>query len=472
MAALHGPWLELSVLIAVAGSILTATIPDGARCRRVSLAICIAAFACALVGWLDFATSAATAAAFSWFGASGLVIDDLSAPLLSLTALQFLLTVLSTLKTKFGRFSFSSILLLEAVTLGLLGCREAPGIVVFLLIAAIPPWLDLRLRKQSARAYVLYFSLFGALLVGGQLGLVAGNGSLGLALTTAAVLLRCGVFPLHGWAADLTQRASFGTALMYLAPMSGIYALVRLVLPEASDALLQVVSVLAFLTAAYAAAMTLVQTEARSFFTYLFLSYSSLVLVGLSVATPISLTGALCAWLSIQLSLTGLGITLRCVEARIGPISLTEYHGFYDHMPMLAALFLLTGLASIGFPGTIGFIAGEILLDGVVTASPLVGMLVAVIGALNGIAVLKAYFRIFTGRSRVAHFSIGSRQPERFAISIIAGLIVAGGLFPQLGTSSCFRAAQLFVRDRPDAVDHHPPLTAQRQRPTDESPLD
>lgn len=472
MAALHGPWLELSVLIALAGSLITALIPDPARCRRVSLAICIGSLAFTLAAWLDFATSQSTAAAFSLFGMTGLVIDDLSAPLLSLAALQFLLTVLSTLKTKVGRFSFSSALFLEGVTLALLGSQSAPGVLLFLLLATIPPWLDLRIRKQSTRAYALYFSLFALLLVGGQLLFVAGNSSVGIGLLTAGLLLRCGVFPLHGWAGDLMRRASFGTALLYLAPMSGVYAFVRLVLPEASDATLQVVSILSLLTAAYAAAMTLVQTEARGFFTYLFLSYSSLVLVGLSVATPISLTGAMCAWLSIQLSLIGLGITLRCVEARIGPVSLTQYHGFYDHMPMLAALFLLTGLASIGFPGTIGFIAGEILLDGVVTASPLVGMLVAVIGALNGIAVLKAYFRIFNGRSRVVYFSIGSRRAERWAISIIAVLIVAGGLFPQLGTSSCFRAAQQFARDRHGAAEHHPPLTAQHQTPAQAPPLD
>ncbi len=40
-------------------------------------------------------------------------------------------------------------------------------------------------------------------------------------------------------------------------------------------------------------------------------------------------------------------------------------------MPSLAGFFLLTGLASIGFPGTVGFIAMELLIEGAVEYYPL-----------------------------------------------------------------------------------------------------
>ncbi|MCC9608488.1 oxidoreductase [Blastopirellula sp. JC732] len=461
MAELHAPWLELAVLVTLAGSILTAAIQDRSSCQRVCLAICIVAQLLALGGCVDFFASGADAGSFAALGSLGLVIDDLSSPLIPLAALQFLLTVLSTLKTKVGRFSFSAALFSEGIAFALLGCLNSPGILMLLIVGAIPLWMELRLRRQSTRVYTFYFSLFAALLIAGEIVSLSGSPVWGGALTTAAILLRCGVVPLHGWAADLIERASFGSALLTLTLMPGVYAMARLVLPEAPAATLQVVAILSLITAAYAASMALVQTEARRFFAYLFLSNSSLVLVGLSAATPISMTGAMCAWISIQLALTGLGITLRCVEARIGRISLSEYHGFYDHMPMLAALFLITGLASIGFPGTIGFIAGEILIDGVVTAYPIAGILAAAISALNGIAILKVYFRIFNGRSRVVYYSIGSRPAERFAISIIAALIIAGGLFPQLGMSSCFRAAQHFVQRREENFGAHPPHTTQ-----------
>ena len=97
--------------------------------------------------------------------------------------------------------------------------------------------------------------------------------------------------------------------------------------------------------------------EARRFFAYLFLSHASLVLVGLELHTSLTLTGSLCLWLSVILSLGGFGLTLRALEARVGRLSLTEFHGLYEHSPALAVCFLLTGLASVGFPGTLGFMA-------------------------------------------------------------------------------------------------------------------
>ena len=45
--------------------------------------------------------------------------------------------------------------------------------------------------------------------------------------------------------------------------------------------------------------------EARRFFCYIFLSHSALVLVGLESLSPVGLTGALCVWLSVGLSLAG-----------------------------------------------------------------------------------------------------------------------------------------------------------------------
>ena len=197
---------------------------------------------------------------------------------------------------------------------------------------------------------------------------------------------------------DLFEKATFGTAILFTTPLVGAYAVMRLVLPIAPSWALQSIAVLSLVTAVYAGGMALVQREARRMFCYFLFSQSSLVLVGLELVTPIGLTGALCVWLSVGLSLTGFGITLRCIEARISRISLADFHGLYRQMPMLAGFFLLTGLASIGFPVTVGFVGMELLIEGAVDVYPLVGTMVVIASALNGIAVLLAYFRVFTGR--------------------------------------------------------------------------
>ena len=96
-------------------------------------------------------------------------------------------------------------------------------------------------------------------------------------------------------------------------------------------------------------------------------------------------------WLSAALSLAGLGLTLRALEARFGRLSMDRFRGLYDHAPALAACFLLTGLGSVGFPGTLGFVAAELRIDAVIAANPAAGVAMVLAAAVNGIAVVRAY---------------------------------------------------------------------------------
>ena len=213
--------------------------------------------------------------------------------------------------------------------------------------------------------------------------------------------------PVHCWVTDWFEHASFGNALLFVTPLTGVYAAVRLVLPVAPDWVLQSIGVVSLVTAVYAAGMAVVQKEARRFFAYLFLSHASLVLVGLELDTPISLTGALRLWMSVVLSLAGFGLTLRALEARFGRLSLARYHGLYDHSPALAVCFLLTGLASVGFPGTSGSWRPSCWSTGRSRPTARSASAVVVAAALNGIAVVRAYFLLFTGTRHVSTVSLG-----------------------------------------------------------------
>ena len=264
-----------------------------------------------------------------------------------------------------------------------------------------------------------------------------------------AVFIRSGIAPFHCWMSDLFERATFGTALLVAMPLVGAYTTIRLVLPIAPDWVMRTIGLLSLITTVYAAGIALVQTDARRFFCYLFLSYSALVLVGLEAVTPISLTGALCVWMAVSVSLGGFGLTLRALEARRGRLSLVNFQGLYNHTPALAVLFMITGLASVGFPGTFGFVGTEMLVDGAVEAFPFVGVAVVIASALNGIAVVHAYFRLFTGTHHTSLVSLGIGARERFAVFTLTTLIFMGGLMPQYNVASRQRAADRILRSRP-----------------------
>jgi NADH-quinone oxidoreductase subunit M len=480
VSELHLPWLELSILIPVTGAIWVSRLRDAERARQHAVVFKGIVLCCALAAWIDFHTLHTFEAQGGWdlparlFGENPLVIDELSAPLLPFAALLHLATAVATLRTKVKRFSFASLLLREAILLAMFSCRAPWGIIALLTLGTLPPLRELRSRRRPRRVYVSHMGCFVGLLIAGQAILAMGEASevlstVGVVLLAAAVLMRSGVFPLHLWVPDLFDRATFGTALTFVTPMVGAYAALRLVTPRAPDGLLQVMAVMSLFTAVYMAGLALVQREARRFFSYLFLSHSSLVLLGLVLATPIALTGGLLVWLSVGVGLSGFGLTLRSIEARTGRLSLTEYHGLYEHTPMLAAFFLLTGLACVGFPGTFGFIGTELLVEGAIDAYPFLGGAVVLGMALNSIAVVQTYFRVFTGTRHVASISLRSRLPERLAVLALTALILGAGLFPQPGVTSRFRAAEGFVRSRQDL--RHRNQRAQTLPAPDPSPL-
>ncbi len=113
---------------------------------------------------------------------------------------------------------------------------------------------------------------------------------------------------------------------------------------------------------------------------------------------------------------------------------------------------MITGLACIGFPGTVGFVGAELLVEGTVPSHPLAGIVVVITAALNGLAVLHLYFRVFTGSRHVASIDLSSRPPERTAVLVLSALILGGGLYPQPGVLSRYSAAQRLVEQRNETL--------------------
>jgi NADH-quinone oxidoreductase subunit M len=452
------PWLELAVFVPLVGGLCVGRVREPAAALRWCLGFSGLTLACALLVLAGQVTGESPTGTGPWdvlprlFGRPVFEVDELSAPLLPLVALLHLLTALSTARTKMARFSFAWMLGGESLRLAAFGCKE-PWILIGLLTAGTGlSYLELLRRGKPTRVFALHMGLFAVLLSAGwgciDRAAPADSAWLGSALVLAAVLVRSGAVPVHCWVTDLFEHASFGTALLYVTPISGAYLAVRLVLPVAPDWVLHGLGLVSLITAVYAAGMAVVQTEARRLFAFLFLSHASLILVGLELHTPLSLTGALCMWISVALSLGGLGLTLRALEGRFGRLSLARFHGLYNQSPALAVCFVLTGLGSVGFPGTLGFVASELLVDGAVEAHPFVGVVIVSAAAVNGIAIVRAYFLLFTGGGHVSSVSLAITPRERFAVLTLAALILGGGLAPQPGVASRHHAAETLLKER------------------------
>jgi NADH-quinone oxidoreductase subunit M len=95
-------------------------------------------------------------------------------------------------------------------------------------------------------------------------------------------------------------------------------------------------------------------------------------------------------------------------------------------------------------------------VDSAVEANPFLGIAVVATSALNGIAVVRAYFFLFTGARHISTVSLAIGLRERIAVLTLSGLILGGGIFPQLGVSSRQRAAEEILQDRWErpSIDH------------------
>jgi len=443
------PWLEIAVLLPLTGAVLFGRIRDPLTAWRCCLFAAGATLVCGVASWVAWeAAPDGGGAATRSLGATVFSLDALSAPLVALIALLHFLTVLSTTRTGMNRFPVFWLLAGESLVLALFGCTNPWVIGGLLAVGTLPPYFELRSRGRPTPVYVSHMGLFVALLLG---GLAAPTGALSSVLVVGAVLVRSGTFPVHAWLTDVVENCSFGTAILHVTPIAAMYAAVRLVLPTAPEWVLDGIGAASLVTAVYAAGLAAVQSDSRRFFAYLFLSLRSLVIVGLELHTAISLTGALALWVSVSLSATGLGLTLRSLEARFGRVPLTDYRGLYAQSPALAVCFLLTGLAAVGFPATLGFVATELLVDGAVGVNPAVGFVALFATALNGVAVMRVYFLLFTGTRHTSGVSLNITLRERFALLTLAGIIIGGGLAPQLYIDSCYRAAGAILYDRGNA---------------------
>ncbi len=446
------PWLELALLTCLVGTAVVALRPGRHR-LRIALATSGVAFACTFVAWLGFHAGFAPASGPGvdpvgrWLGTPVFKLDDLTAPLVPAVALLHFLTVLATPRSKMRRFSFASMFANEAVRLATFACQDATLLIALLALNVVPVYAELRSRGRPTRVFTLHMAASLACLAGGY-AVSLRHPEAGSAAMMLGVLIRVGIFPLHTWVTDLFEQASFGTALLFTTPLLGVLAAVRLVLPVAPEWVLAALGAVSLFTAVYSAALATVQRDARRFFAFVFLSHSSLVVVGLELHTAIGLTGSFALWFSVVLSLGSFGLTLRCLEARYGRLALTDFRGLYDQSPTLAVCFLLSGLACVGFPGTLGFVSGELIVDAAIDTNLAVGIVVVIAAAVNGIAVLRAYFVLFTGAKHESLLTLTIGLRERVALLTLAALILGGGLYPQPGITTRFAAAEGVTRER------------------------
>jgi len=386
-----------------------------------------------------------------------LFVDALSAAPLALFALVSC-GVISTLSYQDCRASrVRAVLLIQAGTLAAYAAGSPLLFVAGWIISSAAPFVDRPLggAQKTDRLPALALTASTAFLIAGlvymswsarsPLGVLAhwssfetaadAGGMVAFALLMLAVFFRKGLFPAHSWVVAAHEHGGLAPAVLVVSGHLAAFLILRVVIPVfpaiSSEALILITD-LALFTALYCAVLALSERSPRRILALLVVSQSSFVLAGLETGTPEGVSGALVYWMVVTVATTSLAVVLRALEQRLHhPASDRGFLGLAGPFPRLATFFIVTGVALVGMPGMLGFIADELLLHGALASHPRLGLVMPLAAALNAFHLFRLFSRLFLG-SPGPHLAgvPDARWGERLALTAGLILLILGGLLP------------------------------------------
>lgn len=465
-ADMANPWLLAAGVLSVVAPLVGAGIAAAGFAERsprvVAVGSAVMALAAGVVAAFASQSSGGTplAAGHALGGGRLVFIDGLSATLLPYVALVATAIVLVAPRRALDGRSVRRTLLGLAATLAVFVTSHPVVLVVLWVVTALHTWEATRVTPgggPAARVFGVYMGTALVLIAAGSAMLVADPpwerssglvGTCGGWLVALAVMIRKGIMPFHSWYPALFSGAPMSTALLATMPQVAAYTAVRLLVGHADGVAheLDVLVVFALVTAVYGAALAVVQRDLRGFIGVLAMSQSALVLAGLSGTLPMELTGAFAVWISSGLAITGIGLVCWSIESRAGELRIDTLQGRFWDAPALAGLFLLFGMASIGLPGTLSFVADDIIVSGSLDDHVAAGLMVIVSTVLSGIAVMRCWFHVFGGARPVDSPHHAMLRREQVSLTALLATLFLLGLWPGPLVGALERAAAGVLR--------------------------
>ena len=324
-------------------------------------------------------------------------VDGISIFLVLLTALLFPLTIILGRNRQNPRAYFAWILLLEAAVMG--SFLSLDLIVFFFMfeLTLVPAYFIIAGWGHQRRAYAaikffLYTFLGSAFLLVGILALAFIHQSQYHYLTFELGPLDAdppvvvdgdpALLGLHGGlrgqgaavpAAHLVARRLHrgpeeGSVLLsgVLAKL-GTYGIIRFDLnlfPHATRTLAPLFLTLAVIGIVYGAIVACAQRDMKRLVTYSSLARIGFIALGTCSLSTQGLSGAVLLMLNHGLIVAALFILVGFIYQRRGTWQTTELRGLQKAAPVLAAVFTVVMLASIGVPGLNGFVSEFLVLSG------------------------------------------------------------------------------------------------------------
>ncbi len=462
------PVLSLMLLLPLAAAGLC-VFASASAARWVALAATLINLALGVLLWVTFDSSASAtqwqftermgpADGIAW----ALGIDGLALMLIVLSVFLMPICIGASWRSITSRVPeyMALFLFMEALMLGVFMTQDLFLFYIFFEAGLIPMYLIIGVwggddRRYAAFKFFLYTLLGSVLMLIAMVWMVqfAGTSDIPTLMATdfppvtqgllwfaflASFAVKMPMWPAHTWLPDAhVQAPTAGSVILagVLLKLAG-YGFLRFSLPMfpiASAQYAWLIFALSMVAVVYTSLVALVQSDMKKLIAYSSVAHMAIVTIGLFAFNRQGLEGAVIVMLSHGLVSGALFLCVGVVYDRLHTRDIARYGGLSATMPKFAVLFLLFTMASIGLPGTSGFVGEFLSLMGSYQVSSWVAF-VCTTGIILGAAYMLYLYR------RVAFGAAPSEEvramPDLFArelwlLAPIAAVVLWMGVYPE-----------------------------------------
>jgi NADH-quinone oxidoreductase subunit M len=354
----------------------------------------------------------------------------------------------------------AAFLLMEALMVGVFAAQDLFLFYVFFEGGLIPMYLIIGIwggadRVKASYKFFLYTFLGSVLMLVAMIYMVATSGTTSIPALMAynfapevqqwlwlaffaSFAVKLPMWPVHTWLPDAhVQAPTAGSVILagVLLKMGG-YGFVRFSLPmfpDASAEFIPFMFVLSGVAVIYTSLVALVQNDMKKLIAYSSVAHMGFVTFGLFALNRQGIEGALIVMLSHGLVSGALFLVVGVIYDRMHTREIAVYGGLSNNMPAYSLLFMLFSMASVGLPGTSGFVGEFLSLVGTYHASTWAAI-AGTTGIILGAAyMLYLYWRICFGAARTKEAALMPDLSARewWLLGPIAIGVLWMGIYPE-----------------------------------------
>ncbi len=497
MNAAGFPVLSLITFLPLVGAVVIMSVRGdeaavASNARWAALWTSLIVFGLSLVLWVDFDphnSGFQFRETLPWLPAWGITyrmgVDGISVLFVLLSTALTPICILASWQaiTRRVREYMLAFLILETMMVGMFSALDAVLFYMFFEGVLIPMYLIIGVWGGPRRVYAaikfFLFTLSGSVLM--LLALLAmwyrtGNTDMVVWLHTsfppgmqrwlflaflASFAVKVPMWPVHTWLPDAHVEAPTAGSVILAGVLlkMGAYGFLRFsvpMLPQATATFAPLMFALGVIAVVYTALVAFAQTDMKKLIAYSSVAHMGVVVIGIFTVNIQGISGALFQMLSHGVVSAALFLCVGVVYDRIHSREIARYGGLADRMPVYALAFMLFSMASIGLPGTAGFVGEFLVLVGAFKVSlwlALFGSFGMILGAAY---TLWLYRRIIFGTiTRADLRGIMDLSPREIAVFMpLVALTLWMGIYPSSFTGFWDATVAAMVQHHREALAH------------------